>query len=318
MSEQGAFFYRMSQFTQFESKEQFNVRIGYIKAAINPRQHKILDVMAKHSVKYVGVCGLLNKSIAHKAGVSLSAVQRLTRKLQAEGYGFKVENMRPLSGGNGANIFVFNPTNVIACVLPNDISNGTPPPTPRIAKETPTAARVEDAKTERETKSFKALENLKDFKDLKERKARELDFTYARNDIPKEFIDAVKIRDYSAKSVNFAWDKVTLAFRKSDLLDRVINLNAVLEDVDVMQDLIKRVKSAVRADKFNEIKKDFGALLYGTMKQLFEDLADEYKAEERRAANVAPIYDWTNAAAAEPEEADSSYTSVFNWSAIAN
>lgn len=101
-----------------------------------------------------------------------------------------------------------------------------------------------------------------------------LDFNYARNDIPKTFISAVLLRSGLAKDINFAWSRVALAYRQSGL-HHVYALGTLLQDNDVHQ----RARSVVRAEKLGEIRKDFGALMYGTMLEMFNRIGeDDYNA----------------------------------------
>lgn len=308
-----AHYKRMRQYSQFKTKQELNERLEAIYVTLTEKQRRVLDVMAKHAVKYLGVCTLLNKTIAELAGTTTRSVQRFTSKLQALGYGFKVENMRPINGGNAANYFVFNSTNLCACVVPSVV----PQVSPRQQDAKPTATRDEAEKNEGETNPFKTITKTKDLKELKERSAgardesikqginqqektnkqpEELDHTYAASDVPSVFIDAVKVRDRSANGVNFAWGKVKLAFKKSYLAKDHL-LETVLEDTELLDELIKRTKSAVRADKLGEVRKDFGGLMYGTMLEMFNDYEAELSAADRRAAIASGntlFYDWLN------------------------
>ncbi|MFC6603860.1 hypothetical protein ACFQDF_23910 [Ectobacillus funiculus] len=110
------------------------------------------------------------------------------------------------------------------------------------------------------------------------RQEHPLDFTYARNDIPKTFINAVLLRSGLAKDINFAWSRITLAYRQSGL-HHVYALSKLLQDNAVLNEICQRARSVVRAEKLGEIHKDFGALLYGTMLELFNRIGeDDYNA----------------------------------------
>lgn len=85
------------------------------------------------------------------------------------------------------------------------------------------------------------------------------------------------------KKINIFWSKVELAYKKSGLLEQGVLLEQILADEEVYGNLIWRVKSVVRAYKYGEIRKDIGALLYSTVRDLFLEVGLEWGAALRRS-----------------------------------
>ncbi|EJQ99917.1 hypothetical protein II1_03583 [Bacillus cereus MC118] len=92
------------------------------------------------------------------------------------------------------------------------------------------------------------------------------------------------------KKINIFWSKVELAYKKSGLLEQGAVLEGILADEEVRGNLIWRVKSVVRAYKYGEIRKDVGALLYSTMRDLFLEIGLEWGAALRRSKGI-PLFD---------------------------
>ncbi|MGQ0419849.1 helix-turn-helix domain-containing protein, partial [Bacillus sp. HC-Mk] len=115
----------------------------------------------------------------------------------------------------------------------------------------------------------------------------ELDETYCRHDIPKPFIYALVPMTSNPKKINIFWSKVELAYKKSGLLEQGVLLEQILADEEVYGNLIWRVKSVVRAYKYGEIRKDIGALLYSTVRDLFLEIGLEWGAALRRSKGIS-------------------------------
>ena len=140
-----------------------------------------------------------------------------------------------------------------------------------------------EQKSERETILSKNIPQIKE----KRKITYELDETYCRHDIPKPFIYALLPMTSNPQKINIFWSKVELAYKKSGLLEQGVLLEQILADEEVYGNLIWRVKSVVRAYKYGEIRKDIGALLYSTVRDLFLEVGLEWGAALRRSKGIS-------------------------------
>lgn len=298
------FYAEMEQAKTFANIDQFNEFIKNVRYfyadQLNGTDRELIDYMSQHAVKYLGIFGQKNGTVAKALNKSVSTVRRSITKLAKLGIIQRVPFMRPKQGGNGSSLTIFQPSAVTSSRPDSKVEHASEHPGEQPQMNTrQEAAKPDGTSLEPGKSESKALNSLRPHAEtqVKERRTyvgtatdgksvaeqeEELDQTYARNDVPEQFITAVVPRGRTAKQINFAWSKVVLAYKLSDMADYPYTLDTLLEDEQVMQDLLKRTRSAVRADKHGEVRKDFGALLFGTMKQLFNEISQDIAAEERR------------------------------------
>ena len=92
------------------------------------------------------------------------------------------------------------------------------------------------------------------------------------------------------KKINILWSKVELAYKKSGLLEQGVLLEQILADEEVNGSLIWRGEKCCESDKYGEIRKDIGALLYSTVRDLFLEIGLEWGAALRRSKGI-PLFD---------------------------
>ncbi|KGP74661.1 helix-turn-helix domain-containing protein [Pontibacillus yanchengensis] len=98
----------------FQTKEEMNQAI---KSHIGEHGYQLSDtviemihLLSRYACKYPGVAFLKNDTIANLIGKSRRTVIRVLNKLVEYSIITRLENMRLQRGGNGANLYIINPT----------------------------------------------------------------------------------------------------------------------------------------------------------------------------------------------------------------
>ncbi|MFK4290598.1 putative transcriptional regulator [Bacillus sp. RC240] len=284
----GSLYNLMKPYSEFRSKEEFNVYQKQVfkcyQFQLNKTDSAVIHFLGKYAVneknETVGVACLLMETIATNIGKSIRTVRRSIAKLEELGIIKRVATKeRYKRGGYSANLYVFLKSAIdrmddrmkMSACESDDHTDG---------------CSGNEQKNEGETILSKNIPQIKE----KRKVTYELDETYCRHDIPKPFIYALVPMTSNPKKINIFWSKVELAYKKSGLLEQGALLEGILADEEVRGNLIWRVKSVVRAYKYGEIRKDVGALLYSTMRDLFLEIGLEWGAALRRSKGI-PLFD---------------------------
>ncbi|WP_305926810.1 helix-turn-helix domain-containing protein [Bacillus mycoides] len=284
----GSLYNLMKPYSQFRSKEEFNAYQKQVlkcyRFHLNKTDAIIIHFLGKYAVnekqKTVGVACPLMETIATNVGKSIRTVRRSIAKLEELGIIKRVATKeRYKRGGYSANLYVFLKSAIdrmddrmkMSACESDDRTDG---------------CSGNEQKNEEETILSKNIPQIKD----KRKVTYELDEMYCRHDIPKPFIYALVPMTSNPKKINIFWSKVELAYKKSGLLEQGALLEGILADEEAYENLIWRVKSVVRAYKYGEIRKDVGALLYSTMRDLFLEIGLEWGAALRRSKGI-PLFD---------------------------
>ncbi|MBK5348704.1 helix-turn-helix domain-containing protein [Bacillus sp. TH44] len=284
----GSLYNLMKPYSQFRSKEEFNTYQKQIlkcyRFQLNKTDAIIIHFLGKYAVnekqKTVGVACPLMETIATNVGKSIRTVRRSIAKLEELGIIKRVATKeRYKRGGYSANLYVFLKSAIdrmddrmkMSACESDDRTDG---------------CSGNEQKNEGQTILSKNIPQIKE----KRKVTYELDETYCRHDIPKPFIYALVPMTSNPKKINIFWSKVELAYKKSGLLEQGALLEGILADEEARSNLILRVKSVVRAYKYGEIRKDVGALLYSTMRDLFLEIGLEWGAALRRSKGI-PLFD---------------------------
>ncbi|EJR57662.1 hypothetical protein IIO_04672 [Bacillus cereus VD115] len=270
----GSLYNLMKPYSEFRSKEEFNTYQKQVlkcyRFQLNKTDSIIIHFLGKYAVnekqKTVGVACLLMETIATNVGKSIRTVRRSIAKLGELGIIKRVATKeRHKRGGYSANLYVF---------LTSAIERMDDRMKMSACKSEDRAAgcRGKEQKSAGETILSKNIPQIKE----KRKVTYELDETYCRHDIPKSFIYALVPMTSNPKKINIFWSKVELAYKKSGLLEQI------LADKEVNGNFIWRVKSVVRAHKYGGIRKDIGALLFSTVRDLFFEVGLEWGAALRR------------------------------------
>lgn len=281
----GSLYNLMKPYSEFRSKEEFNTYqkqvLNCYRFQLNKTDATIIHFLGKYAVnekqKTVGVACPLMETIATNVGKSIRTVRRSIAKLEELGIIKRVATKeRHKRGGYSANLYVFL-TSAIDRMDDRMQMSGCK------IEDNATGCSKNEQKSTGETILSKNILQIKE----KRKGTYELDETYCRHDIPKPFIYALLPMTSNPKKINTFWSKVELAYKKSGLLEQGVLLEQILADEEVYGNLIWRVKSVVRAYKYGEIRKDIGALLYSTVRDLFLEIGLEWGAALRRSKGIS-------------------------------
>ncbi|HDR7899567.1 MULTISPECIES: helix-turn-helix domain-containing protein [Bacillus] len=281
----GSLYNLMKPYSEFRSKEEFNTYqkqvLNCYRFQLNKTDATIIHFLGKYAVnekqKTVGVACPLMETIATNVGKSIRTVRRSIAKLEELGIIKRVATKeRHKRGGYSANLYVFL-TSAIDRMDDRMQMSGCK------TENNATGCSKNEQKSAGETILSKNILQIKE----KRKGTYELDETYCRHDIPKPFIYALLPMTSNPKKINTFWSKVELAYKKSGLLEQGVLLEQILAEEEVYGNLIWRVKSVVRAYKYGEIRKDIGALLYSTVRNLFLEVGLEWGAALRRSKGIS-------------------------------
>ncbi|EEK48042.1 helix-turn-helix domain-containing protein [Bacillus cereus ATCC 10876] len=281
----GSLYNLMKPYSEFRSKEEFNTYQKQVlkcyRFQLNKTDSIIIHFLGKYAVnekqKTVGVACPLMGTIATNVGKSIRTVRRSIAKLEELGIIKRVATKeRHKRGGYSANLYVFLTSAI-------DRMDDRMKMSACKTEDNATGCSKNEQKIAGETILSKNISQIKE----KRKGTYELDETYSRHDIPKPFIYALVPMTSNPKKINIFWSKVKLAYKKSGLLEQGVLLEQILADEEVYGNLIWRVKSVVRAYKYGEIRKDIGALLYSTVRDLFLEVGLEWGAALRRSKGIS-------------------------------
>ncbi|PEZ06084.1 decarboxylase [Bacillus sp. AFS018417] len=273
----------MKEYSEFQSKEEFNTYQQQIltryQAHMNKTDFLVICLLGRYAInekqKTVGVACPLMETIAVKIGKSVRTVRRSIAKLEQLRIIKRVfTKERYKRGGYSANLYVFRKQTVDRM---SDRMQMT------ACENGESAGECKKEQLNEETETIVYENNLKIQQKIK---AYDMDETYCRHDIPVRFVDAISPMSRHPQTINFTWSKVELAYKKSGLFELGLLWEQIMKHDDIQMQIIRRTKSVVRAYKYGEIRKDFGALLYGTMQALFLDIALEWGAAVRRNSGI--------------------------------
>ncbi|MCY9057131.1 helix-turn-helix domain-containing protein [Bacillus inaquosorum] len=130
-----------SKMASFRSVDELNgairTHIYRNKSDLTPAAIEVLKVLSRHAVKTPGVAYLKLATIAELIGKHRVTVIRAVKRLITLGIIRKEIKYRPVSGGNGANMYV---------ILPATKADVTPSMLPRQSAEKPTETKAEASK----------------------------------------------------------------------------------------------------------------------------------------------------------------------------
>ena len=269
----------MKQHSEFQNKEEFNTYqqriLTQYQKEINKTDFLVIRLLGRYAVnekqKTVGVACPLMETIAVKIEKNIRTVRRSVAKLERLGIIKRVfTKERHKRGGYSANLYVFRKQAVDRMqmtVCENGESTG-------------------DCKEERLNEEMETSVYENNLKIKQKTKTYNMDATYCRHDIPQQFVNAIAPMSQNPQTINFAWSKVELAYKKSGLYEVGLLWEQLMTQDDIQVQIMRRTKSVVRAYKCGEIRKDFGALLYSTIQALFLDVALEWGAAARRNSGI--------------------------------
>ncbi|MEK4697785.1 helix-turn-helix domain-containing protein [Bacillus sp. FSL M8-0063] len=268
--------------SQFDSIEVMDETIAIAKSyhaeELSYTQMEVLDFIAQHAVKVVGVAKLLVQTIADAVGKSLRTINYATKKLEDLGILYKVETRRKKSGGLGANVYVVS--SEIAGSVAESVAGSIAECQP---SEIPCESRDDQPNPESETLSktpvktlIKILNNktLKDFeKNNNTNLVKDIDLVETQL-----FADTPQcLRTAYAGLENDLGNKLTkdivIAFKKSGLSQKT---EWTLQELCTQDDLFAaelstRIRDCVIKHRNGDIHTTLGGYIYTTALEMFKD-----------------------------------------------
>ncbi|MEH6972399.1 helix-turn-helix domain-containing protein [Bacillus sp. JJ675] len=145
-----------------ELNDAIRTHIYHNKSALTPAAIEVLKVLSRHACKTPGVAYLKLQSIADLIGRHRTTVIRAIKRLVACGIIRKETKFRPVSGGNGANMYVILPayTSAMNPNKPADNGDATPQMQPRSTSDKPTGTTAAAPKSTGEAVIPKSVNKL--------------------------------------------------------------------------------------------------------------------------------------------------------------
>lgn len=195
----------LQQFKSVKEFDQYRSRLFYtIKDKLSKGILKVWNVLSQRSLEIPGVCWVQIDTIAKDAEVSRSTVERAIRLFKKLGVIAVKETTRPKSGGDGANVYVFQKLGEGAEMKG------------RHKAETPCPTKDESQISENETKTSLVLnKNIINNKRTVNRPSW----------IPEQFFNLLKVHFDNIKTIEEYWRAIHAITYKMDLdLDTKIQI----------------------------------------------------------------------------------------------
>lgn len=257
--------YRMiaKRFVNFSNRHEMNEHVTLHVMVAGRKLHKnarsILDMIAKHSVKFGGVSWLSEATIARMIRIHQDTVKRALKRLQE----LKIVRMEVVEvSGLKLSYIVLNRFE-IAEDLQDELLD-------QKIESKPTATKDEATLEVTETKETIQTTDQVLSKDVSEPDT--LDASFCPSNVPDEFLKTAKPFFNSAQAIYSLWGKVLMVYRTNKLSTPL--------DVSIA---IKAFKQAIFLQKSGKLRKDIGAYFYGTLDRLFV-------VEKRREINKKPYF----------------------------
>ncbi|RKH76996.1 helix-turn-helix domain-containing protein [Corallococcus sp. AB032C] len=205
----------------FENKEEINNTIRaflyHFKHKLTPAAIATLKIVSRFAVKIPGVCWAKIGTIAELAGKTSRTIHRALNLLEETGIVKRIKTIRK-NGGYGHPIIIIQPMPDLS--LPDDVTSDV---TSEMShRQEPTTADTpsdQPAKNDSETmilktKSFRENKNNNIYMHKCEIDKIELDSNFVSKEVPKEFVERVKIAFTQAIDIERLWHSTKVAFKK--------------------------------------------------------------------------------------------------------
>jgi len=240
----------ITKHSTFLTKEQFNdhLKSHFKKIVINlsPGSKKVFDFLAKHAIKYLGVAYLKIHTIASSLELHSSTVKRAIRQLEQLGVIKRIPQTRPKTGGDGANMYAFQPSEPAHMNL-------------REQSKKPTVSKHNHSKNENETIYLKTTKDINTtYVDLHR---LQKNYSAIPGYIPKDFVIALQRAFSDGKIIKEFWVRVLMLKRKYTISKLENIMPIALQAWEYTQVEYKRDQKEWDLDRFYKC-------FYGTMVQI--------------------------------------------------
>lgn len=297
--------YFMNQYEElsnFETVQQMDEAIAIAKSYhaddLNVTAINVLDFIAQHSVKVVGVAKLLVPTIAEGVGKSLRTVNYATKKLADLGIIKKYETTRKKSGGSGANVYVIceGIADSIAERIADSIA-GCP------TSEKPCESKDEQPKIKSETLSKTPVKTL--IKTLNNKTLKDFEKNNNTNLVNDQEVEKVELFADTPQALRTAYaglendlgNKLTkdivLAFKKSGLSQKTewTLQELCLQDDQFATELSGRIRDCVLRFRNGDIHISLGGYIYTTALEMFKDRLTIIEAPGLESSEQLDLFD---------------------------
>ncbi|WP_255263092.1 helix-turn-helix domain-containing protein [Priestia megaterium] len=261
----------MKQLQSFENVAAMNEAIrGFLytyKHELAPSVINVLKTISRYGCKIVGVAFLKVDTIAKLTESSKRTVQRALKMLESYGVIERKATMRE-KGGSGHNVYVIRA--VDGCVTPDVTAEMSS----REESESVDVASVEQPKVSSETVIAKTSPSKRINKRINVKDVQ-LDESFTPSNVPQAFVDATAPFYRSADVIYRLWNRVLVAYKKSEL-------SRPVEEAEVLKDVIQAFKESIFAKKASKIRTTFEGYFY----RVVEAKLAVWKRRE------IPFFDW--------------------------
>ncbi|WP_052144642.1 helix-turn-helix domain-containing protein [Halalkalibacter okhensis] len=219
---------------------------------LNKTQVAVLDLLHRFSAKYKGVSFLSKSNIAEKVGKSRRTIIRVCQALEVLGIIKQYETKRATDCQQTSNAVVIQP---VKTIVPNTDYRKS------VTQEPEQIVTPEDNTSQKQKQNNK--NNV-------EPTLIELDSSYLGKDIPKPFIDAAKVFFPEAQSIHELWQKVRIAYKRT-------NIDTTLDQLT--HDIVGVFKSSIFSLKRGAIRKDFKGYFFKACERTFDEVYSEELVE---------------------------------------
>lgn len=283
-----------------EMNETEKVRI-YGEDNVSKPARAFYSYLVRYSCLIVGASWQKVETMAENLGKSDRTIKRYIAELKKAGW----ITVTDRKDGNlkGSNVY-----QIVKADVPTSVIENVPTEmSPRENAETPCESKADGDKNEGEIISFKSLKSFKSLNPLnnyttysyrrendenvttdfpsqqpKEKKQEKLTSEYAYDRIPQNIKMRLSLINDSATFVNGAWDRIERALVNSDVPSTLVKIEELHEEI------YRKVTYLVGRKKAGKIKKDFYAILYPSMLNMFNDMTQE---NDEDAVDVTPVND---------------------------
>ena len=258
----------LKQLKTFENKEEINNTIRaflyHFKYKLTPAAIATLKIVSRFAVKIPGVCWAKIGTIAELAGKTSRTIHRALNLLEEIGIIKRIKTIRK-NGGYGHPIIIIQPMPGLS--LPDDVTSDVR--SEMSHRQEPTTADTpsdQPAKNDSETmilktKSFRENKNNNNtYMHKCEIDRIELDSNFVSKEVPKEFVERVKIAFTKAIDIERLWHSTKVAFKKVWGPCRIDEESMELV-FEAWRKAVKKYKQ--RKIEFNKIPGYYYGTLYG-------------------------------------------------------
>jgi hypothetical protein len=215
----------LKQLKTFENKEELNNTIRaflyHYKHKLTPAAIQTLKIISRFAVKIPGVCWAKIGTIAEIAEKTSRTIHRALNLLEEIGIIKRIKTIRK-NGGYGHPVIIIQPMPGLS--LPDDVTSDVRTEMSHRQEPTnPDKSSDQPAKNDSETmilktKSFRENKNIKNKNNTYMHKCEidriELDANFVSKEVPKEFVERVKIAFTKAIDIERLWHSTKVAFKK--------------------------------------------------------------------------------------------------------